>query len=111
MDSNRRRATRFAAVLKVSVEVEGRTLVGKSRDISEGGVFVRMPSGLSTDMEVVLTVETEVGAEPIQLLGRVVHAVPGMGSGIAFVASTPEAADRVAALLQRVKDHSDPNAK
>jgi hypothetical protein len=110
-DSNRRRATRFAVVCKISIEVEGRTLIGRSRDISEGGVFVRMPSGLSTNMDVELTVETEAGAEPIHLRGRVVHAVPGLGSGIAFEASTPEAAAQVAALIRRVKDGSDPDGR
>jgi hypothetical protein len=64
-------------------------------------MFVRMPSGLSANLEVILTVEGDEGATPVRVRGRVVHALPGLGSGIEFVSPEWETQLGLAALIQR----------
>ncbi len=65
----------------------GQFVQGSSRDLSMGGAFVETPSVLPVGT----LVELFVGGVGIgvQVLGRIVHVVPGQGFGVSF---TQEAA-------------------
>jgi hypothetical protein len=61
----------------------GNMINGRSRDLSHGGIFIETPT---TDLPVGTCIEVFVGGVGVgvQIFGRVVHIVPGIGFGAAF---------------------------
>lgn len=61
----------------------GNMISGRSRDLSHGGIFIETTS---TDLPVGTCIEVFVGGVGVgvQIFGRVVHVVPGVGFGAAF---------------------------
>jgi hypothetical protein len=60
----------------------GNMINGRSRDLSHGGIFIET----TTDLPVGTCIEVFVGGVGlgVQIFGRVVHRVPGVGFGAAF---------------------------
>ncbi len=98
----RRKAPRIVVTLRVSVEMKGSTVWGKSRDLSERGIFVSMPIPVPADEMVDLMIESGGKEEPILVRGRVVHALP-VGNGIEFVSPSFKAKEGISALLLALK--------
>lgn len=79
---NRRQHTRYDAEVQAEIELEGDTLIGETRDISEGGVSVILPQPLDEGMHVELVlILTQDGIEdpneePFETRASVMWAAP-----------------------------------
>jgi c-di-GMP-binding flagellar brake protein YcgR len=79
---NRRRHTRFGLALAAEVEIDGHTLSGETRDLSEGGVSVILERTVPEQSEIALTlILTEDGIEdadedPFTTRASVIWAAP-----------------------------------
>lgn len=82
---DRRKKPRYVVELDVIVELTAlRTLRGKSRDISESGIFVQLGEPVALEQAVQLTIENTTPGQTIVLCGVVVHALVGLGIGVQF---------------------------
>lgn len=105
MHSDRRENPRYRISLNVMMHVGGggRTLTGRSVDISRAGLFVHLVESVSEGHRVELMLEAEGQAEVLFVTGVVVHAVPGYGVGIRFSALSARASGRLMLLLERLR--------
>lgn len=109
MYSDRRENPRYRISLNVMMHVGGggRTLTGRSVDISRAGIFVHLVEPISEGHRVELMLETEGQADVLFVTGVVVHAVPSYGVGIRFSALSARASGRLVALLERLRQEED----
>ncbi len=80
--AERREAERRACALPVRVQGPGVDAQLMARDIGPGGVFLYADALPEAD---VLTLVLRGPGRPVRLQGRVVHRLPGVGFGVAFV--------------------------
>jgi hypothetical protein len=81
----------------------GRTLLGRSVDVSRAGVFVILADTIPQGARVEMMLETAAEHEVIFVTGTVVHVVPGQGVGIRFSALSARSDGRLMALLARLQ--------
>jgi hypothetical protein len=105
MHTDRRDAPRYRVSLNVMMHVGGggRTLTGRSVDISRAGIFVNLAESITEGHRVELMLETEGQADVLFVTGVIVHAVPGYGVGIRFSTLSARASGRLMALLDRLQ--------
>lgn len=108
MYSDRRENPRFRVGLNVMMHVGGggKTLLGRSVDISRAGIFVHMLETLSENQRVEMMLETEQQTDVIFVTGVVVHTLPGYGVGIRFSALSARSSGKLMQLLDRLA-HDD----
>ncbi len=90
----RRRSERTKCVLKTSYRLPGgKTSVGETRDISDGGILLMVSGDINKDDLIEMEISLGVGETPLRTRGRVVHTrqASGVGesemlAGVAFLA-------------------------
>jgi hypothetical protein len=99
--AERRQSPRYNVVLDVTVRLaSGDVLAGRSRDISQNGIFIQLGEAcLPTDQQVQLEIRPP-GAEGIQVTGMVVHRLPSVGNGVQFLGVSPRAVALIDALIE-----------
>jgi uncharacterized protein (TIGR02266 family) len=88
--ADRRAARRASLVTQIRTVVDGETLVGYTRDISTGGVFVETEDPPSKGTEVSLRFRLRAEAPIVGARAVVVYTLPGVGMGLKFVELAPE---------------------
>lgn len=87
---DRRTARRASLVTQIRTLVDSETLVGYTRDISTGGVFVETENPAAKGTEVNLRFKLSSEAPILGTRATVVYSMPGEGMGLRFVELVPE---------------------
>lgn len=87
---DRRAARRASLVTQIRTIVDGETLVGYTRDISTGGVFVEAENPPAKGSEVTLRFKLKPEAPIHEARATVVYNLDGEGMGLRFVDLAPE---------------------
>lgn len=77
----------------------GRTLPGRSWDLSANGVFVLLDRPVAMGARVEMTLTALDRSETFFLTGQVVHEAPGRGVGVKFSTLSTRASSKLHALL------------
>jgi hypothetical protein len=111
MPAERRQTPRYRIGLNVLMHVGGggRTLTGRSVDLSRAGIFVHLSEAVTEGHRVEMMLEADNHVDVLFVTGVVVHAVPGYGVGIRFSALSARADGRLVELLARL-EAAEPNA-
>lgn len=102
---DRRRSQRFdlSAAVTMHVGGGGRTVLGRTTNVSKSGLFVMTREHVSEGQRVELMLVPDNKTEVIFVTGIVVHLVPGYGVGVRFSALSVRADGRLAALLKQLQ--------
>jgi uncharacterized protein (TIGR02266 family) len=87
---DRRLHRRVSLVTQIRTVVDGKTLVGYSRDISSGGVFVETENPAAKGSEVTLRFKLRETSAILEVRALVVYALAGEGMGLKFLDPPPE---------------------
>lgn len=83
--ADRRTAKRVSVVTQIKTTVNGETLVGYSKDISTGGVFVETEEPPPKGMEVTLRFRLAEDAPILEVRAAVAYSLQGEGMGLRFL--------------------------
>lgn len=83
--ADRRAAKRVSLVTQMRTSVNGETLVGYTRDISIGGVFVETEQPPSKGTEVTLRFKLSENSPILEARAVVAYSLPGEGMGLRFL--------------------------
>jgi hypothetical protein len=99
----RRQEPRFAGEVEVLIEIGGggRSVKGRSKDISKTGIFVLTSEYIAPNMRVGLVMRIPGGTENLAVGGVVVHSRQGIGVGINFRVLSDRAKEQLDLLLER----------
>jgi hypothetical protein len=81
----KRQHKRSQTALEVHCESFGLDEIFVSRDVSGGGLFLKVPNPLTVGSEVNLSFSLSPDGLPLECSGRVVYSFPGVGMGIQFL--------------------------
>lgn len=101
-DIERRQYRRVNLVTQIKCESLGREELLATRDVSVGGLFVKVRKPLPRDSEVTLTFRLPSTQQSIACRGKVMYPVEGLGMGVQFFDLSPE----TRGLLQKFVDES-----
>lgn len=82
---DRRASRRVSLVTQMRTIVDGETLVGYTRDISTGGVFVETEEPLAKGSEVQLRFRLTPDSPILEVRAAVAYSLPGQGMGLRFL--------------------------
>lgn len=80
----KRRYRRTALLAEVRCASAGQESILLTRDISAGGTFISAPDPFPAESEVRIGLLLSPGKAALDLAGKVVHSLPGIGMGIEF---------------------------
>ncbi len=84
-----RRHPRVRLVTQVESRASGQSSIGRTENISEGGVLVLSRDTFEPETDVIVRFNLAPN-QAVQAQGTVVHATPGVSMGIQFVQIRPE---------------------
>lgn len=109
LDSSRRRSKRIPLEAIVHYQVEGSEFINLSSDISSEGIFIRnfSPPPVGTELRIKVHLPEVGGGVPVQLLGKVVRVVDGVGveergMGVEFLSVQAETQNAVRFFVNEV---------
>jgi len=110
MGIERRKHPRYRIDMGVILHVGGggRTVLGRTWDLSSAGIFVLTGDTVSHGSRVEMAVIDSAQEETYFLAGSVVHVVPGRGLGIQFSPLSTRTTGRLAQLLQQLAEQGPP---
>jgi uncharacterized protein (TIGR02266 family) len=88
--ADRRTAKRVSLVTQIRTTVGGETLVGYSKDISTGGVFVETEEPPEKGAEVTLRFRLSEDSPILEVRAAVAYRMSGEGMGLRFLDPPPE---------------------
>jgi c-di-GMP-binding flagellar brake protein YcgR len=107
----KRQFPRFALEASVKLTAGGRTIQGRTANLSRGGLCAMVsdavPTGSRVDVELALVFENDSLSEPLQLVGRVVWCTPVEARyqvGLAFLALAPDASKFLDVFLKYLQE-------
>jgi len=101
---DRRTARRASLVTQLRTIVGEETLVGYTRDVSTGGVFVEIESPLEKGSEVMLRFKLGPDSPILGARATVAYSLPSEGMGLRFVDLTPEVHQAIEEFVQQQEE-------
>jgi c-di-GMP-binding flagellar brake protein YcgR len=98
-----RRYPRVRLVTQVESRASGQSSIGRTENISEGGVLVLSRDTFEPETDVIVRFSLAPN-QTVQARGTVVHATPGVSMGIQFVQIKPEEAAAIRDFVSRAAD-------
>jgi hypothetical protein len=99
-----RKYPRIALAARVENVAGGKSLMGRTLDLSLGGILVLSPDTLEPRSEVRVRFDLPSGHR-LDVRGEVVHSTRGVRMGIKFLALTPDDQKAIAEYTERVKPY------
>lgn len=99
--ADRRTAKRVSLVTQMRTIVNGETLVGYTRDISTGGVFVETEQPPSKGTEVTLRFKLAPDSPILEVRAVVAYSMPGEGMGLRFLDTPSDLRRQIAAFVEQ----------
>jgi len=101
-----RRYPRVRLVTQVESRASGQSSIGRTENISEGGVLVLSRDTFEPETDVIVRFNLAPN-QTVQAQGTVVHATPGVSMGIQFVQIKPEDVAAIRDFVNRACEMAD----
>ena len=101
-----RRYPRVRLVTQVESRTSGQSSIGRTENISEGGVLVLSRDTFETETDVIVRFSLAPN-QTVQAQGTVVHATAGVSMGIQFVQIKPEDVAAIRDFVNRACEMAD----
>ena len=82
---NQRTEPRYKISLKVTIKGIDRDFKCETKDLSLKGIFIKTAHNFSNQEFLELSIEVLPSKAEIEVLGEIVHAIPGYGIGLKFI--------------------------
>lgn len=106
--ADRRKAARVPILTQVETQGEVATALGRSRDISVGGLLIETPETFDEGATVIVRFFLPGLPRPIETAGRVVRVASGKSMGISFMGLRQVDEDRIVGYIQQMESVEAP---
>lgn len=99
-EDNKRTQPRYRVTLEVTISGVNKNFKAQTQDLSKTGMFLKTTKKFIVDEFLDIVIEINPLGSQIEILGKVVHQVPGYGVGIRFIEYKDNAKKMVDTLIE-----------